>query len=156
MRTLALAVLLSSAVLACGSHTDLVDAHATSDGGGRGADGQALDASDSAAHEAAALDAPVADDEDGSAGDTSCLVKASSYDQSCTLDTDCMEVGQVLVCPVNECANCLTGTININAAGQYTTAFSSVTAALPRNAPTCPCPNEGRPCCRAGMCQQCF
>lgn len=100
-------------------------------------------------------DAPAAAP-DGSAADaTSCLVLASDYDQTCAADMDCVNVGEVLTCPANNCSFCRIETISSRAATQYMAAFSRSIAAIPADATTCSCPEEGHPCCVMGKCQQC-
>lgn len=125
------------------------DASATGDAAGTFDAPAALDA-------AAALDASSAALEAASAADaTSCLVVASDYDQTCAVDADCVNVGEVLTCPANACSFCRIETISAHAAAAYTAAFSRATAAVPIDAVACGCPDEGRPCCMAGTCQQC-
>ena len=94
----------------------------------------------------------------GSAGDAgSCLVLSSRYDQSCTSDSDCLDVGEVIGCPANTCAFCETGVINKQVEVSYMAAFSAATAGIDLDAGGCFCPSSagGVPCCRTGLCQQC-
>jgi hypothetical protein len=59
------------------------------------------------------------------ATDAACtVVLASSFDQSCTVDTDCVAVGEIPTCPANPCDRCEQWTINTNALGAFNTAFS--------------------------------
>lgn len=166
MRPLCLPFVLGSLVFACsirtevngvpGSTSDEAGADAGSAPSVPGAEASAT--RDAAPASSARPDASsVAPEDGGSAVDaTSCLVQASDYDQTCTVDTDCVNVGEVLMCPADECSFCRMETISTRAAAQYTTAFSRATAAIPADAPTCGCPDEGRPCCLARRCQQCF
>jgi hypothetical protein len=87
---------------------------------------------------------------------TTCTVLASEYDQSCSVNTDCMSVGEVQSCPATQCAFCMTGTINRGVASNYMKAFSSATANVPLDAGTCNCGAAGPPCCRSGKCQACY
>jgi hypothetical protein len=73
---------------------------------------------------------------DGSAGDAatetdapSCsIVLASNHDRSCTVDTDCLAVGEVPSCPAGGCDGCTTEAINNSAIAQYMTAFAQAFA----------------------------
>lgn len=167
MRPLGIAIVVGSVFLACSIRTEFAGIpgnttdEAGTDGGpllpAVGASG--ADASASATGDAAA-DASSATPEAGTATNaadaTSCLVLASDYDQTCAVDMDCVNVGEVLMCPADECSFCPMETINARAAAQYMAAFSVATAAIPADATMCGCPEEGRPCCVAGKCQQCF
>jgi hypothetical protein len=85
------------------------------------------------------------------------LVVASDYDQSCAVDTDCIQVAEVPACPVSPmlCYNCAMATINGSAMASYRAAFSAVVGAA--TGPLCNCPEIGFPCCRSGMCKaNCF
>jgi sulfatase modifying factor 1 len=78
-------------------------------------------------------------------------IAASSYDQSCKSDTDCVTVNVG-----NACAECVfacaenVGAINAGAMGQYTADL----AKTPAGVALCNCPSEGIvvPCCRSGQC----
>ena len=77
--------------------------------------------------------------------------KGSSYDQSCTADSDCVAVGfgdACLVCEIGCGAN---AAISKSAEAQY----RSDVAKTPANGTDCGCPEElpGGPCCIGGMCQ---
>jgi len=80
------------------------------------------------------------------------IVLASDYDQSCTVDTDCVSVGQVPVCPALACyADCTMWTISKSAAAQYMTALSRASASVAGE--SCGCANYNPyPCCRGGTC----
>lgn len=77
-------------------------------------------------------------------------VLASDYDQSCTVDTDCVTVGEVSSCPADCYIACALWTISKKVAPQYMTALSL--AAAGTSPPACFCPAEGLPCCRSGSC----
>jgi hypothetical protein len=115
----------------------------------------------------AALDAGAAPDAstDAAGAETSVdaasctVVLASSYDQSCTADTDCVSVGQVSVCPATCVDFCPLWTINRNAAAQYRAALTQDVPASPPTTPgvppsVCSCPPVLFPCCRGGRCQE--
>jgi hypothetical protein len=171
MRPLCISILVGSVVVACTIHTEVTGAPGdTSDPGSTsgepGTDGAPPlmpGADASATGDAAAVfdarpthDASSATPEAGSAPSaTSCLLLASDYDQTCSVDMDCVNVGEVLMCPVNECSFCRIETISTRGAAQYMAAFSQATATIPADADTCSCPAEGRPCCVSGQCQQC-
>ncbi len=77
--------------------------------------------------------------------------QGSSYDQSCTADSDCVAVGfgdACLVCEIGCVAN---AAISKSAEAQYR---SDVTE-TPANGADCGCPEglPGGPCCIGGMCQ---
>ncbi len=85
-----------------------------------------------------------------------CTISASSYDQSCTVDTDCTTVTSTDYCA----ASCLCGgsAINVGALAQ----FNDDTAKTPLGSgalggPACPCAAALGPCCRSGTCSaSCF
>src|SRR5580704_9553349 len=66
------------------------------------------------------------------------IVLASDYDQSCVVDTDCIAVGQVSMCPAEACDGCSTATVGKKAIGQYMAAFSKATAAIANEGCFCP------------------
>jgi hypothetical protein len=85
-----------------------------------------------------------------------CTISASSYEQSCTVDTDCTTVTSTDYCS----ANCLCGgsAINVGALAQ----FNEDTAKTPLGSgalggAACPCAPALGPCCRGGTCSAtCF
>lgn len=80
------------------------------------------------------------------------VVLASDYDQSCTVDTDCVAVGQVPACPALACyVDCTMWTISKSAAAQYMTALSRASASVAGESCGCVSYNP-YPCCRGGMC----
>ena len=96
-------------------------------------------------------------------GSTSCSpstapcspVLASDYDQSCTVDTDCVAVGEVSSCPAFACDGCTTEAINKSVMAQYMTAFAQAfTSKAPGTGCGCPC--ESGAVCRGGKCQAAF
>jgi hypothetical protein len=94
----------------------------------------------------------------GTTGTGICIViNASTYDQSCSVDTDCMQVSEVSSCPIasDRCYNCPLAAINTSGMARYHEAFSADFGV--GGPPACSCPAIGYPCCRAGMCQaRCF
>jgi hypothetical protein len=59
--------------------------------------------------------------------DASAAIFASSYDQSCKVDSDCVSVGEGNLC--NECSLvCRTATINASAGDEYLSAFTNTPA----------------------------
>jgi hypothetical protein len=134
LRPAALAV--SVVVGACGGRTEDVSAPMADAG-----DAQAFMVPDAISPEAS-----------DSADAASCIiVVAAAYDQSCSLDTDCIAVPQKLACP-SSCWNCLfSEAINRSAFPQYQTALMRVFASEPL---PCNCLDEPLvACCRSGSCQ---
>jgi hypothetical protein len=83
-------------------------------------------------------------------------IQASSYDQSCTVDTDCRLIGEGNAC--TPCAfNCpSSGAINAGALAQYNSDVANTPAvAASFNGQTCfaGCPAAFGPCCVGGKCQ---
>ncbi len=75
------------------------------------------------------------------------LIQASSYDQSCKVDSDCVAVGEGNACYACQIA-CPNAAINASAKARYL-------ADIPKTAATgqfCGCPAAFNPCCRAGIC----
>jgi hypothetical protein len=91
--------------------------------------------------------------QNGNAGASSglCMFAASSYDQSCSADTDCHEVTSTDYCA----DNCLCGgsAINASAVPQFThdTAKTPLASGL-LGGVACPCTPPSGPCCRGGKC----
>jgi hypothetical protein len=81
------------------------------------------------------------------------VVLASDYDQSCTADTDCAEVGQVATCPAGACDGCAEQAVNKTAQAAYQAVLDETLASVPRGeACSCPC-DGGFAICRNGKCQ---
>ena len=82
-----------------------------------------------------------------------CTLVASSYDQSCTSDSDCVAVWFGDVC-TTACAGCEpNGAINVSSTNAYGTDARNATDA----STVCPCPPPmGHACCSAqGVCGYC-
>jgi hypothetical protein len=104
------------------------------------------------ADSAAASVPDAAEDADGGA----CIpVLASSYDQSCTVDSDCVAVGEVPSCPAAACDGCTTQAVNRGATTEYRAALARAFASAPAGT-VCGCPCESGAVCRAGQCQAAF
>jgi hypothetical protein len=93
-----------------------------------------------------------------SKGTTACtdanveLIQASNYDQSCTVDSDC-----VAIAAGNACFPCVVlcqtgGAINHSAVSSYESDISKTIGAGETSGVQCGCPAGFAPCCRAGMC----
>jgi hypothetical protein len=90
-----------------------------------------------------------------SADGGACLISASSYDQSCTIDSDCRMVSSGNYCS----ATCLCGGSAINAAA--VAQFNEDVSKTPLGSGAfgnvvCGCPAEIAPCCRQGVCEGSF
>jgi hypothetical protein len=126
------------------------DASAGSDGGSEG--------SNSGADARGDLDAGT--DEGGASVDSpfgNCNIQVSNYDQSCSVDSDCvLSAGNFPIQSGNYCQRlCLCGgsAINKDAADQYVADVSRTllgSGAVPRLA--CSCPSYSGPCCLGGTC----
>jgi|HubBroStandDraft_6_1064221.scaffolds.fasta_scaffold330402_2 hypothetical protein len=91
----------------------------------------------------------------GASDGGACVISASSYDQSCTIDSDCRVVSSGNYCS----AMCLCGGSAINAAA--VAQFNEDVSKTPLGSGAlgnvlCGCPSENPPCCRKGVCQASF
>jgi hypothetical protein len=75
-------------------------------------------------------------------------ILASSFDQSCVSDLDCVPVGQGSVCPVCNFV-CPSAAINEGALTAYQAAAVNAGATLTA---FCGCPGYAGPCCHRGQC----
>jgi hypothetical protein len=81
------------------------------------------------------------------------LIQASSYDQSCKVDSDCVGVAEG-----NACFPCVIqcqsgGAINRTALASYQSDLSkTIGAREATSVPPCGCPATFAPCCRGGTC----
>jgi hypothetical protein len=94
-------------------------------------------------------------DSGASADGGTCDISASSYDQSCTIDSDCRMVSSGNYCA----ATCLCGGSAINAAA--VAQFNEDVSKTPLGSGAlgnvlCGCPAESAPCCRQGVCEGSF
>jgi hypothetical protein len=100
---------------------------------------------------------------DGSAEAPQCIISTSNYDQSCSVDSDCVSTvviddagDYVFVKSGDYCksmCNCGGDTISRDAVGKYTSDMLRTplgSGAIPRL--RCGCPAQFLPCCRSGTC----
>jgi hypothetical protein len=79
------------------------------------------------------------------------IIVASSYDQSCKVDTDCESITEGNTC-VPCTLTCANAAINVDAQAQWVSDIAKTTA--PSLDTSCPvCVQLPGPCCRAGKCQ---
>jgi hypothetical protein len=79
-------------------------------------------------------------------------VIAADYDQSCTVDSDCVAVGEVAQCPASACDECRTGAVSKSAAAKYQVDLSAAFASHPGGS-DCSCACASGAICRASKCQ---
>ncbi len=94
-------------------------------------------------------------DSGASADGGACVISASNYDQSCTIDSDCRMVSSGNYCS----ASCLCGGSAVNAAA--VAQFNEDVSKTPLGSGAlgnviCGCPAESGPCCRHGVCEGSF
>jgi hypothetical protein len=77
-------------------------------------------------------------------------VNASSFDRSCKVDSDCIEVATGALC-TGQC-RCPTDTISASAQGAYDMAIAPILNGPP---PNCLCPSPGYAYCSGGTCSIC-
>lgn len=80
-----------------------------------------------------------------------CVISASSYDQSCMQDTDCVEVTATNYCNAEACL-CGGSAINMNALAQFNADVATTPLGLHPGGGGCPCASLFGPCCRQGTC----
>jgi hypothetical protein len=91
------------------------------------------------------------DPEAGSCADGG--IKASSYEQSCVTDKDCVSIAEGDSCGI--CAfDCPGSAINVDAQAKYLADIAGTPAAISLKSSLCvsACPAEFGPCCRGGVC----
>ena len=82
----------------------------------------------------------------------SCNLSASQYDNSCTVDSDCVGVPPGDPCAGNCSSICRTSALNARVAYQYLTDLKVVSAGRNEDVGCmCPC-IAAQPCCRQGVC----
>jgi hypothetical protein len=111
---------------------------------GRDASSDALADAPSVSLADAGADAPV--DVDSGA----CVILASNYDQSCSVDSDCAMVSSGNYC-VGGCF-CGGSAINVGASARFAADVARAQVGVPPG-PGCGCGAEFGPCCIAGKCQ---
>ena len=80
-------------------------------------------------------------------------IDPSTYDRSCSNDSDCMLITSGAICPPVACL-CAKAAINVNESNRYSQTWQTVSA-LPRSSVPCRCGdsyNSPRPVCSHGMC----
>jgi hypothetical protein len=86
-------------------------------------------------------------------------VDLSTYDTSCTQDSDCVEIASGEICPRTTCYFCGGSTVNVSEQARYNAAIAPIVAAdaVPTLEPfACGCPFFGNPACVAGQCTLCI
>jgi hypothetical protein len=126
MRAVLIAIIMAIGAASCGGQT----AGGSISGGGSNSQSTATSASGSAA----------------------CEISASSYDQSCTADTDCVMVSAGDYCTSTACL-CGGSAISRSALAQFNAnvAKTPVASGAVEGA-DCGCPEAFGPCCRQGKC----
>jgi hypothetical protein len=81
-----------------------------------------------------------------STGSAECSISASDYDQSCKVDSDCVDVFEGQLCGSN--CRCPNATINQSAQARYESVVSHADAGVT----TCFCPCFGPSRCEQGVC----
>ncbi len=147
-RSLLLSVLVGSVVFACWARTDQTGSMRGDDGGIRVSAVAPADATADAAAAAATPDAAEDGATDGASSEH-CSILASSYDESCAIDSDCVAVAEVPLC--GDPCSCLTGAINARDQARYSRDLSPL--APPPGMTACHCPCEAtHPRCCEGRC----
>jgi hypothetical protein len=85
-------------------------------------------------------------------------VDLSTYDTSCTQDSDCVEIASGEICPRTTCYFCGGSAVNVSEEARYQAAIASIAAADAVATPepfACGCPFFGNPVCAAGQCTLC-
>jgi hypothetical protein len=91
---------------------------------------------------------PDAAPEGGSGDGAACVnVELSSYDQSCNVDSDCVEITSGTIC--NGSCECGGSVINIDGQARYQSQVAGITAS------GCPCAYPGNPACVNHTCTLC-
>ena len=130
------------------------DASSTSD-----AAGTTVDGSSDGPNVDVLSDGPSVDGSGDAGVDTdsgTCMISASNYDQSCNVDSDCVQVSAGDYCSTATC-HCGGSAINVRALAQFKADVSktplgsgAVMGAI------CGCPCESGAVCRSGTCQPAF
>jgi hypothetical protein len=84
-------------------------------------------------------------------------VDLSTYDTSCTQDSDCVEINAGEICPRTTCL-CGGSAVNVSEQARYEAAIAPIVAADSAPSPmpfVCGCPFFGNPVCAKGQCTLC-
>jgi hypothetical protein len=82
-------------------------------------------------------------------------VDISTYDTSCSQDSDCIGISSGEICPRSTCF-CGGSAVNVSEQSRYQAAISSIVVADEQAPPfVCACPPIGIPVCAAGRCTLC-
>jgi len=171
-RSLGPSILVCAAALGCGNRTDV----GASPAGTSGDDGAPSDATATEADttsDATAIDAGTmpdatstgacGDDAGVRTSDAACpTIRVADYDQSCTADSDCVEVGEGNACDLGCGFSCGGHAINRCALARYEADVAAARRRADLDAaftvdpssgyPNCNCPEDSFVCCRAGQC----
>lgn len=115
--------------------------------------------SPSASADGGSTDAPTSDaaaGSDASADGAACAtIDPASFDQSCSVDADCVEITAGRFCAGQPW--CLCGGVTINASGKarYDSEFQSIESSLKQGPGGCTCPYLGKPRCVSKHCLLC-
>jgi hypothetical protein len=83
--------------------------------------------------------------------DANIQISASDYDQSCSVDSDCVDVGEGNACfPCT--VICKVAPISRGALPAYQSDVAETIGARETEGVSCGCPLEPIPCCRSGLC----
>lgn len=83
-------------------------------------------------------------------GQTCGAIHAADYDQSCSVDSDCIQVAEGDLCDLRLCTNCAGGSIRQSAQAQYDGDFAKKLPISDGN--SCPCPPAPPAVCTNGVC----
>ena len=93
-----------------------------------------------------------ADASTDAATEAACTIHASSYNQSCSKDQDCVQVVDGTDLCGASCPQCGVGAINRASLAEYNADFAKLPIPA-QDAPSCNCPASVEPCCREDVCQ---
>jgi len=137
----AMALLLIPVLAQCGGQTELVAVQQSS-GGSSGSTGGSTGISVTSGT-GGSMTLPL------DAG-PSCSMSASQYDNTCNVDSDCVEVPGGNPCSASTC-HCPT-TLNVDVATKYINDYTALSANVAGTLGVCPCTCLSGPCCRQGVC----
>ena len=135
-----MALLLIPLLVHCGGQSELISIEPSSGGSTNASAGGSTGLSGSASA-GGSMSLPLD-------GGLSCNMRANQYDNTCSVDSDCVGVPDVDPCS-NLCP-CPTAALNARVAYQYRSDFAALNAG--RASGVCNCPCIAAPCCRQGVC----